>query len=129
MNKRHTLGLIEMAVMLVVFALAAALCLRLFAWADRRTGEIARNDAALVQMQNAAETLRHCGGDFAAAAEQYGGSWDGSRWIICRDDYQIILRPEATGVPCLGGAAVEAVCGGECFLSLTLRWQEVDHGS
>lgn len=129
MSRRQILGLIEMAVMLVVFALAAALCLRIFAWADRRAEEIGRKDEALVQMQNAAEVLRHYDGDFAAAAKHYGGNWDGSRWIIPWGELQIILRPEDTGVPYLGGARVEAMCRGECLEAFSLRWQEVEHGS
>ena len=76
MNRRRTLTLIEITVMLLVFALAAALCMVSFARIENGVRENTCRDRAIVEMQNAGEVLRHCGGDFAAAADRHGGIWD-----------------------------------------------------
>lgn len=58
MKGKTSLVLMEQAIMLLVLALAAALCLRVFAWADVRSQENAQRDQALDQLQSAAETLK-----------------------------------------------------------------------
>lgn len=121
------LTLMELTVMLLIFALAAALCLWGFAGAERRGRETACRDQAMVELQNAAEVLRHCDGDFAAAAAQHGGTWDGSCWLLDFGDYQIRVQPEACRVPYLAGARLEAVYQGKTLISMPLRWQEVAH--
>ena len=88
MRGRSPLVLMEQVIMLAVFALAAALCLRVFVLSDQlsRQGEI--RDQALLQAQSAAEVYRHCQGQGDQAVELAGGSWDGpfcgmkagSRW-------------------------------------------------
>ena len=73
MKSRASLSLIEQTMMLLIFALAAALCLRGFVLADTRSRTYADRDQALLCAQNAAQTLKACGGDYAAAAELCGG--------------------------------------------------------
>lgn len=126
--KKRAIGLLEMTVMLLVFALAAALCLRLFAWADSTTRESIRRDAAFTDLQSAAEVLRHTGGDYEEAVQLYGGSWDGNRWVIVCDGYRIAVTAESTGISGLGGAYLEAVGENQILASLTVRWQEVSYG-
>lgn len=128
MRKNGVLGLLEMTVMLLVFALAAALCLRLFAWADGTVRDSIRRDDALMNLQSAAETLKHSGGDYEKSAQTYGGSWDGSRWEISCDGYCITVTPENTGVAGLGGARLEAVTEDGILASIAVRWQEVAYG-
>ena len=127
MNRRRTLTLIEITVMLLVFALAAALCMVSFARIENGVRENTCRDRAIVEMQNAGEVLRHCGGDFAAAADRHGGIWDGQRWLLDFGEYQICVKPESTGVPLLGGARLEAIYRGEILFAMDLRWQEVAH--
>ena len=86
MKNRSTLMLLELVIMLLVFLLAAALCLRAFAWADTRSAEGSREDMALLQAQNAAEVLKSANGDFAAAAKLLGGQWDGTIWCLQFDE-------------------------------------------
>lgn len=84
MRSKAPLALMEQAVMVLVFALAAALCLRVFVWSDRASARSVDRDRAVIEAQNAAEILKHegeKGGDLdavlAAAAEELGGGCQG----------------------------------------------------
>ena len=136
MKNRTPLILMELVVMLLVFAIGAALCLRAFSWADNVSREEAARDHAYLQIQNAAELLRSNRGDFAAAAEILGGQWDGKIWSIYWDDgwnmihqpgaYTLRAKPVESGAAYLGGATLEILRpDGECLVSLNICWQEV----
>ena len=62
MKQKTSLLLMEQLVMILVFALAAALCLQIFAKADAISQETARRDRAVVLARNAAELLKATGG-------------------------------------------------------------------
>lgn len=136
MKNKASLVLIELVVMLLVFALAAALCLRFFSWAETNSLQEDRKDKAWLQLQTAAETLKHCHGDFSAAAEKAGGDWDGTRWVISLDaDWKetgenpaFILQamPENTKTDYLGAAHLQiSEAGGSLLGELKICWQEV----
>ena len=70
MKSKAPLALMEQIVMLLVFALAAALCLQAFVKSDQISRESqARSNAALA-VQNTAETIRYSGGSFEHALRQ-----------------------------------------------------------
>jgi len=136
MKNKSTLMLLELVIMLLVFLLAAALCLRAFAWADTRSAEGSREDMALLQAQNAAEVLKAAGGNFAAAAERLGGQWDSEVWLLRFDEnwepvdsvgvFILEARPEKTENACLGAAQVQIRDEqGKSLAQLRLCWQEV----
>ena len=58
MRSKAPLVLMEQLVMVLVFALAAAVCLRLFVGAENIAQETARRDEAVIVAQNAAELLK-----------------------------------------------------------------------
>lgn len=58
MRSKASLSLMEQLMMVLVFALCAALCLRVFAGARQISEETARCDDAVVIAQNAAEMLK-----------------------------------------------------------------------
>ena len=62
MRSKAPLALMEQAVMLLVFALAAALCVRIFVSADQLFRRNEARDRAVLEAQNAAETLKRSGG-------------------------------------------------------------------
>lgn len=68
MRKKAPLALMELMVMILVFALAAALCLQAFVKSDRLSRNGEARDRAAVACQSVAEVLRHTGGDFQEAA-------------------------------------------------------------
>ncbi len=79
MKSKAPLALMEQMVMLLVFALAAALCLQAFVKSDQISQRSqARSNAALAA-QNMAEMLRHSGGSMEhalkEAADRQGGSY------------------------------------------------------
>jgi type II secretory pathway pseudopilin PulG len=128
MRNKAPLALIEQLVMLLVFALAAALCIQVFVKADRLSQRDAAQSHAVLTAQNAAETLKSTEGDYAAAAAAYGGVWDGEVWVLevpeatgCR----VEVTPAAQTRPLLGEATVTAyTADDEVLVQLPVAWQE-----
>ena len=58
MKSKASLSLMELLVMVLIFALAAALCLQTFAKAQTISLETARQDEAVLLAQNGAELLK-----------------------------------------------------------------------
>lgn len=58
MKSKAPLALMEQIVMVLVFALTAALCLRMFVLADQLSRKYAATDRAVLEAQNAAEWLK-----------------------------------------------------------------------
>lgn len=125
MKNRTALALTELCIMLLVLALTAALCLRVFLWADATSRENAVRDGALVQMQNAAEVLKATK-DYEAAARLLGGHWDGRVWTLSVETYEIRVTPAAAGAG-LGAAYLEAVYAQQVVAGFTVCWQEVGY--
>lgn len=67
--------LMEQMVMVLVFALAAALCLQAFVKSDGLSRQSEQRDRALLQAQSAMEVVRYCRGDMNAAAELLGAQY------------------------------------------------------
>lgn len=72
MRSKATLTLIEQTVMLLVFALAAALCVRIFVYADQTSRYYEARDRAVLEAQNAAEMLKRFGG---SVEKSYDEGW------------------------------------------------------
>lgn len=148
MRNKAPLILMEQALMLLVFALAAVFCLRAFVWADTTSKELAARDAALIQAQNAAEVLKSQGGDMehaqTAGARILGGRMEQGMWYILYDEnweqvddwdgaaYSLHVQGVSSGVKGLWKARVWVdTCGDEreTLCSLPIAWQEVvEHG-
>ena len=137
MRSKAPLVLMEQMVMILVFALAAALCVQVFVLSDQTSRSNEARAQALTAAQSAAETLKHYGGDYEAAAQKLGGSWNGAMWgFSCDEDwnvgensdaaYHVLVTPTDSGNALLGSAEV-AVCtaDGEWLCSLPVAWQEV----
>lgn len=114
MRSRAPLALMEQLVMALVFALAAAICLRAFALADQMSRRNETRDRAVVAVQNAAELLKQTHG--SCRPKEAG------------EDWTLTVIPVESGQPLLGVADVVAADGeGELF-RLRVEWQEADHG-
>ena len=80
MKSKAPLAMIEQIVMVLVFALAAAVCLRAFSWAGTLSQQTDAEGQVLLRAESAAEVLKSYHGDYAAAMSHLGGIWeDGSR--------------------------------------------------
>lgn len=118
MKHRASLVLMEQLVMILIFALAAGVCLQLFAAADGVARETEQLDRAVVLAQNGAEAVKTCGGDLAAAEALLGAG---------EDDLLLEMTNRDSGVAGLGKTQVEVtqISTGEILFSLTVFWQEV----
>ena len=113
MKNKTSLLLMEQLIMVLVFALAAALCLTAFVKADRISRETVRRDEAVLLAQNAAQVLKATSGDVERAAETADGS--GYRLEIEQiDTYDL-----------LGQAEIRVWQEGELVFTLRTGWQEV----
>lgn len=138
MRNKAPLALMEQLVMLVVFALAAALCLQVFVLSDRMSAHGQDRDHGVVAVQNAAETLKLCGGDLDDCASLLGGTVTDGVWTLGYDEqwnsvsgagaaYVLTAVPRAE-LPLLGSAyvSVENV-NGDTLFGVEVCWQEVTY--
>ena len=72
MRSKAPLALMEQLVMVLVFALAAALCVQAFVLSDQTSRRNEARDRAVLEAQNAAEELKSVHGDFQQMTELYG---------------------------------------------------------
>ena len=137
MKRSASLILVELLIMLTVFALAAAICLRVFVWSDENSRQSAAADHALLRAQNVAETIKHYRGDFSLAAGDYGGQWDGASWKVSYDDgwniradggaYVLQVVPVSCDTDYLGQARLTVTDQFGAVLSeFSVCWQEVE---
>ncbi len=106
MKHKASLTLVEQCIMLLVFAWAAAMCMRAFLWAAQTSDGIAETDRSVQVCQSAVETLKHCGkqgGDMGRtmelAAAQMGGSVEQGLWQICYDENWEPMRQVDSDAP------------------------------
>ena len=130
MKNKAPLALIELTVMVLIFAVSAALCLQAFVWSDLTSAKLADRDTAILQTETVAEVVKACRGDFDAAAEILGGeSMDDGLLVYFEDGFCASAQLIDSGQPLLGTAEV-TVCDseGQELFGLTVCWQEVkDH--
>lgn len=145
MRSKAPLLLMEQMVMLLVFALAAAICLQAFVKSDGLSGASEDRDRAVTLCQNTAEALRYFGGDMGNAqvktAEKLGYQssqgllWQkfDENWNPVEDGAAGVYRLESEGVPTdvpgLWKARVRVVSGFnvgqelEVLFEIEVAWQ------
>lgn len=119
MRSKTPLVLMELLIMLLVFTLAAGLCLQAFLWADRCSRDSIQEDLAIAAAQNAAELTLHHRGDLAAAAAAHGGICEGDTWTVTLTGCSVTVTRLPSRIPYLGSALVRV---GQT--ELTVAWQE-----
>ena len=140
MKNKAPLALMEQLIMILVFALAAALCLRLFVYSDRVSVSGAARDQAAAVVQNAAEALKLSGGSMESLAGLLGGEADADIWRMGYDSSwqetdekrpAFIAEAKITGddIPLMGSAEVSAsTADGKPLFQVTVCWQEESDG-
>ena len=118
-----------------LLALAAALCVQAFALSSQVSRRSEAQDHGLLEAQNMAETLKSLHGDYAQAAQAYGGTWENTTWTLWLDEtwqpcaaddaaYWVQAVPEESGDPLLGTAVITAAnAAGETLATLPVAWQ------
>ena len=117
MKNRISLALMEQLVMVLVFALAAALCLNVFVKADEISRTIAYRDDAVLIAQNAAEMLQATSGDVQRTTEQLGSA-------AAEKGLRMVIEKTDSGVPLLGKAEIWVYFEEEELFNLQTGWQE-----
>lgn len=110
MKNRVSLLLMEQLIMVLVFALAAAVCLGFFAAANMTARETTQQDTAVLIAQNAAEQLK-AGGNPESNHLQEGFSLQ-----VCR---------LPSDIPGLASAQITVYNQEEPVFSLITGWQEM----
>lgn len=118
MKNKTPLPLMEQLIMVLVFALTAALCLQGFSLADRISRRQEAREKAVVLAQNMAETLKTSYGDLEAAYRLLDDSPADSYFTI-----QVI--PVSTEDPYLGSARIMVTYEEENIFEIAVAWQEV----
>lgn len=146
MKSKAPLLLMEQMVMLVVFALAAALCVQAFVRSDASSRRSEARDHAVVLCQNAAELIRHTGDVGDALAQLHGQVYERDgvyhayydqdmNYVWSQPDcgmeapqiaYRLEVTPVDTGVDGLGKARVEMTTteDNSVVFALDVAWQE-----
>lgn len=135
MRSKTPLALMEQVIMVLVFALAAALCLRAFVLSDRISHACEERDRAVMAVQTVAETLKLCRGDLEET-ERIAESaldnvdvvsrYDGQNGADSASDLIVSISPAESGAALMSCAEITAFNSkGETVLTLTAAWQEV----
>lgn len=138
MRSKAPLALMEQMIMVLVFALAAALCLRAFVLSDSMSIENEHRDNSVLLAQNAAEVYKACRGDADAAAEILGGMVDQNTWSSYYDEelavvndpeaavYTVSVLPQQEDTAGMGSAAVAVFLAdeSESLFELNVAWQK-----
>lgn len=97
MRSKAPLSLMEQMIMLLVFALAAAICLQVFVRSDALSREGEARDRAAVLCQSVAEVLRSNGGDAGEALRTVTGqslASDGGTFMARFDENWELIEAE-----------------------------------
>ena len=113
MRSKASLFLMEQLVMLLVFALAAALCLSVFVRANEISSQTAKRDEAVRIAQNAAEILKNS--QDPALAQKCARS----------SGFELRIAEEASGIAGLQQAKIAVFYENSEMFSLQVGWQEV----
>ena len=132
MKNRSFLLLIEQQIMILVFVIACAVCIKTFAYSDLISRDNAVRDSAVTAAQNAAQCMKHTGGDIREAAALFGGRVEGDNWIIEYDSSWnessenaftlIVTVTEDDGMS--GSASVTVFEGDETVYQIPAGWQK-----
>ena len=124
MKNKAPLALMEQLVMLLVFALAAALCLQAFVLADQMSEENALRDRAVVRVQDAAETVKYTKGDMERAQQLLGGELSGGKLTISDETGILTIETRENCGPLLGAADVVMTdAEGKELFCVAVSWQ------
>ena len=128
MKNKAPLALIELTVMVLIFAVSAALCLQAFVWSDMKSSEIAERDSAILHGETGAEVVKACCGDFDSAAAILEGETTGEGLQVYFDG-ELCAQAHLAEIenPLLGMADITVTDeDGQELFALTVCWQEVD---
>lgn len=138
MNRNESkapLILMEQVIMVLVFALVAALCIQAFVLARTLSVRMTDRDRAMNVSQTLAETAKACGGDLEAVREKLGGETDGERLLFFYDSewkvsdqadasfLMVFEKEDGAGFCKNGWITVTDISNEKELSSLNIAWQ------
>ena len=145
MKNRTSLTLLEMLIMIMVLALAAALCLRAFVYSGKLSKEDRIKAEALAFAQNAAELLKYYEGDAVKAFSEMGCTYNEGSAVMLNEDwedcehaedsgaygvtglkYLVLLKPDQDSGPLLGKTLITVMNAEDdtVLCRINAAWQE-----
>ena len=145
MRSKTPLALMEQLMMILVFALATAMCVQMFVLSDRLSRNNEAVSRAVLIAQNTAEEMKSRRPGFAELFDAEDGAvgFDGSVWTIAYDEqwnpigvnpetvtdlkekYRMEITEEEATVPGLVRVRVVVREGADTLFEIPLAWQEV----
>ena len=137
MKNKAPLSLMEQLIMLLIFALAAALCLQIFVLSNQVSRRCEAQSHAVTNVQNVAEAMKAYNGDLsryspfitptdASVPMQLGYDAQWQETDPEKALYRIVISPQSTEIPGLGQAEISARTEKDDELfCITVCWQEV----
>lgn len=134
-ESKAPLMLMEQVIMVLVFALVAAICIQAFALARTTSVQMGDRDRAVNVSQILAETVKACGGSMEKVCERLGGEPDGERLVFYYDSgwkeaaaehasFSVVFAQEESGGFCrYGRITVSDVSGQQEIFSMRVAWQ------
>ena len=120
MRSKTPLVLMEQLVMVLVFAMAAAICLQVFGLSDRLSKENeARAEAALLA-QNTAEELKASYGEVLLDWEEADGIY-----YMEEEGYRVQVQAAETEISGLRKVELQVLQEEEVLFEIPVAWQEV----
>lgn len=110
--------------MLLVLAVAAAVCMQIFVQAHLTAQQNHFQDAALQAVQNTGEILKSTG-SLEKTAALSGGSYENGIMTVENRDFIIAARSVPDDDPLLATAQITATRGDTVLIQLHVCWQEV----
>lgn len=124
MKHKSQLRIIEQTIMILVFAVAAAICLKAFLATSEISGEIRLKDLAVTEVQNTAETLKATRGDYEKTAQLLGGTFDGTVLKTEHEGFTVsAVQAQGEGLPGEADVIAEDSDGNRLF-EIRAAWQE-----
>jgi len=90
------LFLIELMIGIMIFAIAAAVCLKIFVTADQTAMESRELNRAVITAQNSAEIFKAAGGDLEETARLHGEGFTGDNvFTLLTTDYIVEITKDS----------------------------------
>ncbi|MDO5445754.1 MAG: hypothetical protein Q4F31_09075 [Eubacteriales bacterium] len=115
MKNKAVLSLIEQVIMVLVFAVAAAICLRVFMHADSISQDSSYTDSAFVMAQNTAEMIKNSCGELLLEEGTY---------FLKENDLVLKAELSETDNQYLGAAEITVYREDEILCEIPVRWQK-----
>lgn len=135
-KSKAPLVLMEQLIMVLVFALAAAVCIQAYALTGTLSRKLVRKDHAMMVGQSMAEIVKACRGDKNKILAETDGFLEGERILVCYDeDWNVVQAQnkaayraefettETTELCHYGIVSVEDKGDGKELFSLKIAWQ------